>query len=94
MKTDDNEQIIQGIIADDLAYWVQVGWLEPGRDFKVLFDQDNQFTLQGRNVGGQTADQFRNPAGLSSCSLQECFMTVSSVVTVVEARNRRGNQFA
>lgn len=85
METGDNEQIIECIIADNFAHWIQIGWLESGRYFKALFDQSYQSTLQGRDVGGQAADQFRNPASLSSCSLQECFVTVNSVVAVVKA---------
>ena len=85
METGDNEQIIEGIIADNFTHWIEVGWLQPCRNFKVLFDQSDQFTLQGCDVGWQAADQFRNPASLSSCSLQECFVTVNSVVAVVKA---------
>ncbi len=94
VETGDNQHIIMDIIADNFAQCVQVRWLEPGRNFKVLFDQRYQFTLQGRDVGGQAADQIGYPAGLSSCSLQECFVAVDSVMTVVEARNRCRSQLA
>ena len=54
-----------------------------------LADESDERALEVGRVSGCSRDQTGDPAGFASCSLQEGLVGVDSVVTLVEARDRR-----